>query len=160
VVQFLPFLAPRKQSGYLIIMSTKLQWKASVEVEIPFHDVDVAEVVWHGHYVKYLEIARCKLLDTINYNYPEMKTSGYVWPIIDIRLRYAGAIRFKQSIRIEASLVEWEHRLKINYLIFDIKSGQRLTRGYSVQVAVDIKTGEMLLASPSVLYQKLGIEGS
>ena len=35
----------------------------SVEIEIPFHDVDMMEVAWHGHYVKYFEIARCALLD-------------------------------------------------------------------------------------------------
>ena len=43
--------------------------QAEVEIEIPFHDVDVLGVAWHGHYVKYLEIARCALLDQIDYNY-------------------------------------------------------------------------------------------
>ena len=40
----------------------------SVEIEIPFHDVDMMEVAWHGHYVKYFEIARCALLDQFDYN--------------------------------------------------------------------------------------------
>jgi hypothetical protein len=48
----------------------------------------------------------------------------------------------------------------IKYEISDAGTGQRLTRGYSVQVAVDATTGEMLLASPAVLYRKLGIEES
>ena len=34
-------------------------------IEVPFHDVDVMRVAWHGHYVKYFEIARCALLDKI-----------------------------------------------------------------------------------------------
>ena len=25
---------------------------------MPFHDVDALHVVWHGHYYKYLELAR------------------------------------------------------------------------------------------------------
>lgn len=139
-------------------MEISLQRKASVEIEIPFHDVDSAELVWHGNYAKYLEIARCKLLDTFDYNYPEMKISGYVWPIIDYRLRFSRPGRFQQNIRIEASLAEWEHRLKINYLITDVASGERLTKGYTVQVAVDMATSEMLLGSPAILYQKLGLE--
>jgi acyl-CoA thioesterase FadM len=32
-------------------------------------DVDTMNVVWHGHYVKYLEVARCALLDKIGHNY-------------------------------------------------------------------------------------------
>ena len=132
--------------------------EAEVEIEVPFHDVDVMGVVWHGHYVKYLEIARCALLDQIDYNYPQMQDSGYAWPVIDIRIRYPRPLRFRQRIRVRAMLEEWEMRLKIAYLIVDADSGERLTRGYTVQVALDMQNGEMLLASPPVLYQKLGLE--
>ncbi len=131
---------------------------AATEIEIPFHDVDAAQIAWHGHYVKYFEIARCQLLDKIDYNYRQMEASGYFWPVIDIRLRYARPARFQQRVRVLAQLAEWEHRLKIKYEISDVDSGQRLTRGYSVQVAVDATSGEMLLASPDILYRKLGIE--
>lgn len=30
--------------------------QAEVLIEVPFHDVDVMKVAWHGHYVKYFEI--------------------------------------------------------------------------------------------------------
>ncbi len=131
--------------------------EAEVVIEVPFHDVDVMRVAWHGHYVKYLEIARCALLDKIEYNYPQMEASGYAWPVIDLRIRYAHPLRFQQKVRVKALLVEWENRLKVNYLIEDADSGQRLTKGYTVQVAVDMASGEMLYASPDILYQKLGI---
>ena len=139
-------------------MPTSTDLSAETVIEIPFHDVDSAEVAWHGHYVKYFEIARCKLLDKFDYNYPQMTASGYYWPIIDIHLRYAYPARFMQLICVKARIVEWEHRLKIKYLITDVKTGQRLTKGHSVQVAVDIKNEEMLLASPEILYHKLGIQ--
>lgn len=141
-------------------MIGKANLSAAVIIEIPFHDIDAAEIAWHGHYVKYFEIARCQLLDKFDYNYPQMKASGYFWPIIDINLRYIQSARFLQKICVKADLVEWEHRLKIKYLITDVETGRRITKGYSVQVAVEIKSGEMLLASPEVLYQKLGIVGS
>jgi len=131
--------------------------KAEVEMEIPFHDVDATNVVWHGHYVRYLEIARCVLLDKIDYNYPQMRESGYAWPVIDVRIRYAYPLYFQQTVRIKAEMVEWENRLKVKYLIEDTDTGQRLTKAYTVQVAVDMKSDEMLYASPDILYQKLGI---
>ncbi|OXY81032.1 acyl-CoA thioesterase [Oceanimonas doudoroffii] len=131
--------------------------KAEVTLEIPFHDVDVMRVAWHGHYAKYLEIARCALLDKIDYNCPQMEDSGYVWPVIDLHIRYAQPLRFQQKIRVEASLAEWEHRLRINYVISDADSGQRLTRASTVQVAVEAASGEMQYASPAVLLHKLGL---
>ncbi|GAC1029984.1 acyl-CoA thioesterase [Pseudomonas sp. No.21] len=124
--------------------------QAEVEVLVPFFDVDMMEVVWHGHYVKYLEVARCALLDKLGHNYSQMRDAGYAWPIIDLQLRYIRGARFGQRIVVRADLVEWENRLKINYLITDAATGERLTRGSSVQVAVEIATREMLLASPRV----------
>lgn len=128
-----------------------------IDIEVPFHDVDMMEVVWHGHYTKYLEVARCVLLDSFDYNYTQMLATGYAWPVIDMQLRYIKGARFGQKIRVKASLVEWENRLKINYLITDANTGERLTRAYTVQVAVNIATREMCLASPAILFEKLGL---
>jgi acyl-CoA thioester hydrolase len=131
--------------------------EADVEIEVPFHDIDVMGVAWHGHYIKYLEIARCALLEKIDYNYPQMKASGFAWPVIEVRIRYPRPLYFQQKVRVKASLDEWENRLKISYLIEDLKTGQRLTKAHTVQVALDMKSGEMLFVSPDLLLQKLGI---
>jgi len=120
------------------------------EILVPFFDVDTMHVVWHGHYVKYLEVARCALLDHIGHNYTHMLESGYAWPVIDLQLRYVRGAVFGQKINVRANLVEWENRLKVNYLITDLASGERLTRASTVQVAVEIQSREMQLASPKV----------
>jgi acyl-CoA thioester hydrolase len=129
--------------------------QAAVDLTIPFHDVDMMEVVWHGHYVKYFEIARCAVLETIGYNYLQMRDSGYAWPVIDLRIRYVKPTVFGQVITITASIVEWENCLKINYLITDKDTGTRLVKGHSVQVAVNMQTGTMCFESPKVLLEKL-----
>jgi acyl-CoA thioester hydrolase len=115
------------------------------------------EIVWHGRYVKYLEMVRGVLLDTIDYNYPQMKASGYVWPVIDMHLRYIAPAIFGQRIKLRAEIVEWENRLKIDYLITDAQSGRRLTRASTTQVAVEIATREMCFVSPPVLLERMGV---
>lgn len=131
-------------------------WQASVEIEIPFHDVDVMSVAWHGHYAKYFEIARCQLLDSIDYNYPQMRDSGYSWPVIDLHIRYAQPLLFQQKVVVTCWISEYENRLKINYLVSDKASGKRLSRGHTIQVAVNMEKHELCLASPKVLLEKLG----
>ena len=116
---------------------------------VPFFDVDSMQVAWHGHYVKYLEVARCALLDHIGHNYTQMKMDGYMWPIIDMQLRYVGAARFGQQLTVRADLVEWQNRLKIHYLISDTQTGQRLTLASTVQAAVNAASGELQLTSPA-----------
>lgn len=127
------------------------------DIQVPFHDVDMMMVAWHGHYVKYFEVSRCELLDQINYGYNEMVQSGYAWPVIDMAIRYVKPARFGQWIRVNSSLVEYENRLRIDYLIHCRDTGEKLTKGHTIQVAVDVKKMEMLLESPPVLARKLGI---
>lgn len=131
-------------------MRTEGLLQTETGIVVPFFDVDSMDVVWHGHYVKYLEIARCALLDRIGHNYTQMKAAGYVWPVIDVQLRYVRAARFGQRLLVRASLVEWQNRLKVHYLIRDAESGERMTRASTIQVAVELASGEMQLASPQV----------
>ncbi|MHC8369873.1 acyl-CoA thioesterase [Pseudomonas sp. MDT1-85] len=131
-------------------MRSKGVLHTDTEILVPFFDVDTMNVVWHGHYVKYLEVARCALLDKIGHNYDAMVASGYAWPVIDLQLRYVRGAVFGQKLNVRANLVEWENRLKISYLISDLATGERLTRACSVQVAVDMSSREMQLASPKV----------
>ena len=97
--------------------------EVEVPIKIPFHDVDAMEIAWHGNYVKYFEIARCELFDSIAYNYHEMRDSGYSWPVIDLHVRYAQPCLFGQEIVVVAKLVEWENRLKVAYRIIDPATG-------------------------------------
>lgn len=124
---------------------------ASVDLVVPFHDVDSMQIVWHGHYAKYLELARCELLDRLGYPYDAMKASGFKWPIIDLQVRYLQPAAYGQQITVRAELIEWEHRLVLDYEITDTQSGVRLTRATTSQVAVSVDTGEMRLVSPQIL---------
>ncbi len=124
-------------------------------VKVPFYDVDSMGIVWHGHYIKYFEDARCALLDAIDYNYEAMSASGYGFPVVDLRLKYVKPARFNRWLKVVATVEEWEVRLKIRYRIIDLDSGETLTKGYSVQVAVDLQNGEMCFATPPVLGEKV-----
>ena len=130
---------------------------ASVTLQVPFHDVDMMCVAWHGHYVKYFEVARCALLDQIQYNYQEMKASGYAWPVVDLKVKYVRPAQFGQTIKVTCQLKEYENRLVLSYLITDPQTRQKLTKGETTQVAVDMASGEMQLVSPPVLLAKLGL---
>ena len=67
-----------------------------------------------------------------------------------------GIVRPTPEVRAE--IVEWENRLKIDYLITDAQTGKRLNRASTTQVAVDMASGEMCFVSPPVLFEKLGLE--
>lgn len=111
-------------------------------------------VTWHGHYLRYFEQARVMLMRRIGYDYPEMQASGYMWPVIEAKLRFVRAARYRQQLQVTAALQEWENRLRIGYLITDAASGARMTTGYTIQCAVN-SSGELQLVSPSALRKRV-----
>ena len=130
---------------------------AEIEVSPAFHDLDPMDVVWHGHTLKYLELARCALLQSFDYDYPQMRASGYVWPIVDLRCKYVRSARYGQRLRVRAELTEWEMRMRIDYVIRDADTDEVVTRAHTLQVAVEIASGEMSYATPEVFRRRLGL---
>ncbi|MFP1892904.1 acyl-CoA thioesterase [Lonsdalea quercina] len=128
-----------------------------VEITVSFHDCDPMGVVWHGHYFRFFEVAREALLSKFNYGYREMKASGYVWPVVDTRVKYRSPLTYEQRIRVRATVEEVENRLRIAYQIFDVESGQRTTTGYTIQVAVEEGSQTLSFVSPDILLERLGV---
>ena len=128
---------------------------AEVTVKPQFYDLDPMRVVWHGNYVRFLEQARCALLDKIAFNYEEMSRTGYIWPVVDMRIKYVRPLRFGQEVKVIATMLEYENRLKIGYRLIDLTSGEILTKAHTIQVAVEIATNELCFESPAVLREKV-----
>lgn len=139
------------------IAPTRPELSTEIEISPAFHDLDPMNIVWHGHYIKYLELARCALLARFDYDYPQMHASGYVWPIVDLKLKYVRPARFGQKLRIRVEIVEWEFRLKMNYLILDAETGAKINQASTIQVAVAVDSQEMQYQSPPILAQRLGV---
>jgi acyl-CoA thioester hydrolase len=84
-----------------------------------------------------------------------MKASGYVFPIVDLKLRYSRPIEFGQQIVVIARLKEWKNWIRINYEIVDENTATRLAKAVTRQVAVRLECRTMLDASPQILLDKV-----
>jgi acyl-CoA thioester hydrolase len=128
---------------------------AAVTIQIHFYDLDPMRVVWHGNYPRFLEQARTALFDKISFGYREMAASNFVWPVVDLRIKYVRPINPDQSIKVTATLVEYENRLKTNYVITDAATGEVLTKAHTIQVTVDRESRELCFETPPALVEKV-----
>jgi acyl-CoA thioester hydrolase len=133
---------------------------AEVILEVPFHDVDSMRVVWHGNYVKYLEIARTALTRSLGLDIQEMDGAGILWPVVVCHLKYVRPLRYGQKVRVRAQLEEYEQRIKISYRLTVEGTDTVLTKAYTVQLPVAAATGELLLAVPPGIFPGLAQEPS
>ena len=130
-------------------------FKTEMKLTVQFYDLDPMNVVWHGNYLKYLETARCDLLKKIGYDYDNMRADGVLYPIAKMDLKYKKPCKFNQVLFLETILEELEPALIIKYNIFDEESGEKVFSAKSMQICVDIKTGESIYSAPEGLKQKL-----
>ena len=139
-------------------LASRERLSCEIDISPAFYDIDVMEIVYHGHYVRYLELARSALLAQFDYDYPRMRDSGYAWPVVDMRLKYVRPATFGQQLKVRATVTEWENRLRIEYVIRDAETGQKINTAYPLQIAVDIQTKEMCFVSPPVLWERFGVQ--
>ena len=127
----------------------------AVDVTVAFHDVDAMHVTWHGNYIKYFEIARCSVLQKIDYDYPQMQASGYAWPIVDMRSRHVLSTGYGDQLQVVAVILEWDFRLVIKYFVLKKSTNKVVARGSSMQVPLCIKTMSMDMSGIKVIREKV-----
>ncbi|QCD52720.1 MULTISPECIES: acyl-CoA thioesterase [unclassified Campylobacter] len=125
-----------------------MQISKTTIIKAQFFDVDSMNVVWHGNYVKYLETARCELLDEIGYNYENMKKDGFAFPIVKLDIKYVRPVFFADEIEVEARLVDFESFLKISYLIKNHKTKEKISVANTSQIAIDMINKETCTIMP------------
>ena len=122
--------------------------------KVAFFDVDSMEVMWHGNYVKYLEMARCELLDKLGYNYIAMKKDGYAFPIVKLDVKYVRPVFFNDTIKVTTTLSECETFLKFHYLIENEK-GDKLSEANTAQAVIEMKSLQTCFEIPEALKKAL-----
>lgn len=128
---------------------------AAVVIKIQFYDLDPLGVVWHGNYPRFLEQARSALFETLGFGYEKMTHSNYASPLAGINVKYVRPLRPGETIEVTATLAEYEHRIKINYVTTDAVTGERLTKARTIQVAAERATNELCFEMPAVLLEKV-----
>ncbi len=124
-------------------------------LDVAFHHLDPMEVVWHGNYFRFFERARCAMLQLINYDYPQMRESGFAWPVVECKCRFSRPMSYGMQVKVLAGIAEFENRLVIEYLARNYATGAKLCSGYTIQAAVDMRTGSLCFVAPDILTKRL-----
>lgn len=84
---------------------------------VEFYDCDPMGMVWHGNYLKYLEMARSRFFDLAGYSYSEIHRDGFTFPVVDLKLRYSSSLRMGDEFTVTTDLEEYENRVVHSFVI-------------------------------------------
>jgi acyl-CoA thioester hydrolase len=128
--------------------------ETSVEHEVPFHDVDVTGRVWHGHYYKYLELARQALFRGCGLEDRELVPHRFGLYVIETHCRYVYPLHYAERMRITAWFRDFERRLSVHYEITNLSHERRAARGHTILAIVD-REGRLLLETPREIRTRI-----
>lgn len=128
--------------------------EVTLELEVPFHDVDMLKLVWHGHYYKYFELARTLLLRTRGLTDRALHDSGYMLVVVESTCRHPGALRFGQRFRVGAALGSVEFGLRVDYQIWNLSDDRRAAYGNTALAILD-SSGKLQVRTPDALLDLL-----
>jgi acyl-CoA thioester hydrolase len=121
----------------------------SVSFEVRFPEVDSYGVVWHGHYVQYVEVARNALCAAFGLTPADALAHGYKVPITRFAMDLKRPARLDDRLAVTARLVPQETaKLVMSYEIRREASGELLASGSTEQVILD-PAGQLLLTFPA-----------
>jgi acyl-CoA thioester hydrolase len=120
---------------------------------VPFHDCDPLAIAWHGHYYKYLEIARTVLFEHYGLTQTFFEENQLYLVVIESRCRHAFPCRFGDEIEVSARFVDVEQRLHLAYEVRNLTHGRRAARAWTTLVAM--RGGEMSMETPDAILQLL-----
>jgi acyl-CoA thioester hydrolase len=128
----------------------------SVRLRVPYYDVDLMQVVWHGHYLKYFEVARQAFfrecgMDLQHY----MKEKGYVFPVIRSMVKHIRPLRLDDEFTCTAVLKEYRVKIVLDFEIKLISNGKVCAKGRSEQVALLVPDMEMAFKIPEEIQEAL-----
>ena len=129
---------------------------AEVFHRIPFHDVDILHVAWHGHYYKYFELARTELAKKLGIDWPMLKELGFAMPVISSQARYEKVIRYDEVIKIKAQIEDpMLAAFVVTYTITSQDESVIYATGMTKQVYVSMPDVQIWFALPDVISERL-----
>ena len=155
---FLPeSLADHPGRGFVRDQTSGTVWHR-VHHRVLYADTDRSGVVYHAHYLRYFELGRASLMREVGFPYREVEESGYVYPIVDLAIRYHTPLGYDSPMWVHTQPAQLERvRVTFEYTITHAESGALVCRGHTchcalnakgVPVAVDPRTVEMWKVFP------------
>lgn len=115
-------------------------------------------VVYHTNYLVWCEIGRTELIRTLTgVSYAKLEEEGVALAVAELSIRYHGAARYDNLIRVRTSLADARSRsVAFEYLITNAETGERLATARTVLVSLD-KRGRPVVM-PEGLRRQLASE--
>jgi acyl-CoA thioester hydrolase len=128
-----------------------------VRLKVPFFDLDPLQIVWHGNYFKYFDIARTELFERLGVDLDVFyHKTKILFPVSKTSAKHILPLRSKDEFICKATLTDARVKIVLDFEIRLVSDGRVCARGSTEQVAVKTPEMEIMLKIPDEIREALG----
>ncbi len=111
----------------------------TLERKINYYETDKMGIVHHSNYIRFLEEARCAMLNANDMPYSAFEKQGVMIPVLSVNCQYRIPVTFGDIIQIQPSVKEFNGvRLTMEYHVSNQKTGDLVLTGETKHCFTDM----------------------
>lgn len=121
--------------------------------KVYYSDTDAYGVVWHGSYLRWLEMGRVDLCEMMGHNLLDLQAQNITLPVVNINVRYKSSAKLNDEMIIETSIQKFNPlSVTFSQKISDKNTGRVFIEALVDVVAIDNK-GKLYRKMPQILVE-------
>lgn len=121
--------------------------KHTFEQKVYYSDTDAYGVVWHGAYLRWLEMGRVGLCEMMGHNLIDLKNQDIVLPVVNLNIKYKMSAKLNDVVVTETEITEFNG--------FTVKFKQIIKSKDSGKVCIDADISVVAIDNNGKLYRKM-----
>ncbi len=125
------------------------------QLRVRYAETDQMNVVYHGNYTQYFEVARAESIRQLGFSYKQLEEMGIMMPIVEWHAKFIRPARYDDLLSIKTVLetLPTDHRIEFLHEVHN-EADKLLTTGRAVLYFIDANT-RTKTNMPEELRQKI-----
>ena len=117
------------------------------EQKVFYSDTDAYGVVWHGSYLRWLEMGRVGVCEMLGHNLIDLKEKDIVLPVVNLNVNYEMSAKLNDVVVTETEISEFNG--------FTVKFKQIIRSKETGKVCIDAEVSVVAIDNNGKLYRKM-----
>lgn len=117
------------------------------EQKVFYSDTDAYGVVWHGSYLRWLEMGRVGVCEMLGHNLIDLKEKDIVLPVVNLNVKYKMSAKLNDVVVTETEISEFNG--------FTVKFKQIIRSKETGKVCIDAEVSVVAIDNKGKLYRKM-----
>lgn len=121
--------------------------KNIIEQKVFYSDTDAYGVVWHGAYLRWLEMGRVEWCEMTGHNLIELEHMDIVLPVVNLNIRYKASARLNDELVIETTVSKFSG--------LTVTFAQKITSKETGKIFIEAEVDVVAISNSGKLYRRM-----